>query len=473
MNYSDTERITAVLEALGYEAADTESDADLVIFNTCSVRRKAEDKVYGQLGKLAKIRKKRPELTVAITGCMVRKSSTKRSIKRDKLVIIEAVDIAFRIEDVAKLGELIQEMRPEVDLNLGAMGEGGELENYFKIAPKRESSAQVWIPIQRGCDKFCTFCIVPFTRGREQSREMQEILKECAQAVDNGAIEITLIGQTVDSYGLSVKDKMGEEFKVKGAVPNVTFNSKIFDEGKNNMASSSEAKTRETEERPFVTLLREVDKLKEEGLKRLRFTSPHPHDFSEDLIEIHSELETLQPYIHLPIQSGSNKMLKDMRRTYTREHYVNLIELIRKHIPECAISTDIIVGFAGETEEDFEESYSLMEQIEWDMAFLAIYSERPGTYATKHMDDDVPRKEKSRRFTRLNELLARNAHSKNSRFLDQTVEILVEQQKGTRCSGRTPEFKQVFFNSGRDLVGKLVKIHITNTENFFLEGELV
>lgn len=473
MNYSDTERITAVLEALGYESTPTEDNADLIVFNTCSVRRKAEDKVYGQLGKLEKARRKRPELTVAITGCMVRKSSTKRSSKRDKLVIIEAVDIAFRIEDVAKLGELIQEMRPEVDLNLEAVGEGGELENYFKIAPKRESSAQVWIPIQRGCDKFCTFCIVPFTRGREQSREHQEILKECTRAVENGALEITLIGQTVDSYGLSVKDKMGEEFKVKGAVPNVTFNSKIFDEGKNNMASAPDAKQRETEERPFVSLLRDIDKLKSKGLKRLRFTSPHPHDFSEDLIVLHNELETLQPYIHLPIQSGSNTMLKDMRRTYTREHYLNLIELIRKHIPDCAISTDIIVGFAGETEEDFEDSYSLMEQIEWDMAFLAIYSERPGTYATKHMDDNVPRKEKSRRFTRLNELLREISNKKHKAFRGKTVEVLVDHQEGDRCSGRTPEFKQVFFNSGRDLVGQLVKIHVTNTENFFLEGELV
>ena len=260
------------------------------------------------------------------------------------------------------------------------------------------------------------------------------------------------------------------------------------------MASSPDVITREKGERPFVTLLREIDKLKEKGLRRLRFTSPHPQDFSTDLIVLHNELDTLQPYIHLPVQSGSSKVLQGMRRTYTREHYLHLIKLIRQHIPDCAISTDIIVGFCGETEAEFEESYSMMEQVEWDMAFILQYSERPGTYGTKHLEDNVPEKEKKHRFQQLNEILHRNSRKKHAAFLEKTVEVLVEKvepkkkeatsqensSKRTkngaetnagetfRCSGRTPHFKEVFFDSGRDLKGQFVPVKITKTHDFFV-----
>lgn len=478
MNASDTERLTAVLENLGYEPGASESEADLLFFNTCSIRQKAEDRVYGQMKRLALVRRERPNLLVGITGCMVRKSSTKKTPRPDKLAKIEAVDIALRIEDLARLGTLIKEVRPAAPVSTDS--EGGTLENYFKIAPKRQSKAQVWIPIQTGCDKFCTFCIVPFTRGRERSRSMQEIIDECTQAVENGAVEITLIGQTVDSYGLSVDDKMSGKFTIKNEIPNVVFSAKIFEgDGSNNrMASAPEAKQREKAERPFVTLLREIDRLKSKGLRRLRFTSPHPHDFSEDLILLHNELDTLQPYIHLPVQSGSSRVLKDMRRTYTREHYLHLIDLIRQHIPACAITSDMIVGFCGETEENFEESYRMMEQVEWDMVFLAVYSSRKGTHAQKHLKDDVPMTEKKRRFQRINALLRKISRKKHEAFVGRTVEVLVEKQEPFkpggvgRCSGRTPEFKEVFFDSGREMVGKFAQVRVTAAQNFFLEGEL-
>lgn len=471
MNVSDSERLTSVLEHLGYESAADEDAADLLFINTCSIRQKAEDKVYGKMKLLSAVRRERPNLMVGITGCMVRQSSTKKSVKRDKLVNIDAVDIALRIEDVAKLGSLIKEVRPEV--NISTESEGGTLENYFKIAPKRQSKAQAWIPIQTGCDKFCTFCIVPFTRGRERSRSMEEILEECTAAVENGAVEITLLGQTVDSYGLSGTDKQSGQFTLTSEIPNVVFSANIFkEEGLNAMASSDQAKSRETAERPFVTLLREIDRLKSKGLRRLRFTSPHPHDFSEDLIVLHNELDTLQPYIHLPVQAGSSKVLKDMRRTYTREHYVHLIDLIRKHIPNCAITSDLIVGFCGETEKEFEESYTLMQEVEWDMVFLGVYSTRKGTFAQKHLQDDVPRDEKKRRFQKINALLRTISRKKHDVFVGQTVEVLVEKQKGGRCSGRTPHFKEVFFDSGRDMVGKFADVRVTGAADFYLEGEL-
>ncbi len=304
---------------------------------------------------------------------------------------------------------------------------------------------------------------------------MDEIVNECEEAVKNGAVEITLLGQTVDSYGMSVQDKLTPNFKDKTDLPNVVFNQKIF-EGENVMASAPNAPKGE---RPFVTLLKKVDALKSKGLRRLRYSSPHPQDFSEDLIVLHKELETLQPWIHLPIQSGNNRILELMRRTYTREHYLHLIDLIRKHIPDCAISTDIIVGFPGETEEEFMDSYNLMKEVEFDMAFMAQYSPRKGTHSEKHLEDDVPHKEKSRRFHALNDLLNDLSHKKHEAFVGETVEVLVEKQDGTRCSGRTPHYKEVFFDtpqengSPKDLRGRFVNVRVTGAENFFVTGELV
>ncbi len=469
MNYSDTERLRAFLEHLGYVPATAEKDANFILFNTCSIRQKAENRVYGQMRKLNSLRQERPDLLVGITGCMVRKSSTINSEKKDKLLRQEPVDLVFKIDDLPKLGKLIKEVRP--DFELPSMCGDGELESYFCIAPSRDSKTQVWVPIQTGCDKFCTYCIVPFARGREVSRPMAEIVAECAAAVEAGAVEITLLGQTVDSYGISVADKLGGRVKIDGEIPNVVFNQTIFT-GENMMASSKKTKKSETAERPFITLLKKIDALKSKGLRRLRYCSSHPQDFCEDLIILHKELETLQPWIHLPVQSGNNKVLKDMRRTYTREHYLHLIKLIKKHIPGCAISTDIIAGFPGETKEEFMDSISLMEKMECDMAFMAQYSPRKGTYSEKHLKDDVSSDEKARRFHLLNDTLTAISRRKHEQFVGQTVEVLVEKQKGIHCSGRTPHYKEVHFDSERDLAGQLVNVKIAQTDNFFLRGDI-
>ncbi|MFA5842550.1 MAG: MiaB/RimO family radical SAM methylthiotransferase [Candidatus Gracilibacteria bacterium] len=479
MNASDSERLTAVLEGLGYKPAIDENKADLILFNTCSIRKKAEDRVYSKLSDLKALKKKNPKLLIGVTGCMTRSSGIRNSKAkpRDPLFRIKMIDFVFRIDDLARLGELLKEAQPSLKLKLEKGVEAAK-KDYFTIAPKRVSAAQAWIPIQTGCDKFCTYCIVPFSRRREHSRPMDEVLVECKEAVKKGATEIVLLGQTVDSYGLSVADKLSGHFPQHTGIPNVVFNSQIFGKGKNAMASSRAVKKLEKTERPFLTLLREIDKLHKNGLRRLRFLSPHPHDFCEELVRLHKELKTLQPYFHLPVQAGSDAVLKAMRRTYTASHYLNLIDMIRKYLPDAAISTDIIVGFPGETEADFKKTCTLAKKVKWDMVYLAMFSPRKGTYAEKHLKDDVLFEEKKRRFAVLNEILKKGMAARNKPYLGQVVEVLVEKQKGDRYSGRTPHFKEVFFTKKsvkncKSLIGSYVRVKITKIESFYLEGAKV
>ncbi len=415
-NYSDTERLHTLLEALGFSESPVK-EADLVVFNSCSVRQKAEDRVYGELRNMRKLRRERPELLVVLTGCMVRKTDAETKIKE--------LDVAVKTEEMGKIGELIKRLRPGWDLAV----DEGSLENYFEIHPKVSSRYQVFVPIMTGCNKFCTYCIVPYARGREKSRPHKEIIAECKKLVDAGAKEITLLGQTVDSY----------------------------DDGDMN----------------FPQLLQEIDKL--EKLNRLRFTSPHPTDFSQELIETIAKLRTACPYIHLPVQSGSNSCLRRMNRPYTREKYLDIIRRIRKAIPNCAISTDVIVGFCGETEEEFEETYSLFEEIRFDMAYLARYSPRKGTFAAKKLEDDVPPEEKARRWHRLNDLLTATSLEKNQAQIGREVEVLVEQQDD-ELTGRTREFKEVHikeFDKNHDWIGEIIPVKVTEAREWLLNGKII
>lgn len=407
MNYSDTERLHSVLETLGFSKSP-KKDADLVIFNSCSVRQKAEDRVYGEMRNMIRARRERPELIVALTGCMVQEGKEAKVEKKTK-----GLDIAFRPENMDILGEKIHALRPGWGLQL----DEGSIGKYFEIHPKVSNKFQVFVPIQTGCNKFCTYCIVPYARGHEKCRPFDEVIEECTQLVKDGAKEITLLGQTVDSY------------------------------------------------HDFPQLLREIDKL--EGLDRLRFTSPHPKDFSQELIETIAELRTTCPYIHLPVQSGSNSCLRRMNRPYTREQYLDIINRIRKTIPGCAISTDVIVGFCGETEEEFEDTYSLFKEIGFDMAYLARYSPRKGTFADKKLEDDVSPEEKARRWHRLNDLLTQTSLTNNKKYVGREVEVLVE-QKGM---GRSREYKEVHFKGGE--IGEIVQVKITKAREWLLEGEVI
>lgn len=446
-NYSDSERTAAVLENIGFQPTEREEEADFIIFNTCSIRQKAEDRVYGMMPQISKLKTQNPKLKVGITGCMVRKSSTRHSSEPDPLVAnLDALDLTFRIEEVAKLPGLLREVDPKIPIPTETDEiDEGTLKNYFKIAPKYTNSFQAFVPIARGCDKFCAFCIVPFTRGREKSRGMDEILRECEALVNRGCKEITLLGQNVDSYGLSYLDRK------EGCFAALAVGEKIY----------------------FTRLLEEIDKLKTKGLKRVRWTSPHPKDLTDDVIEAVTTLETQMPYIHLPVQAGSNIMLRRMNRPYTRERYLELIKKIRTAIPDCAISTDIIVGFCGETEAQFEETCALFEEVRWDMAYLSQYSMRKFTAAHRTMKDDIPRAEKERRWHRLNDLLTKISLEKHKAFVGRTVEVLVERSENGICEGRSEHFKRTQFPGNTELIGQIIPVKITDAFDWNLKGAMV
>ncbi len=480
MNYSDSERVASVLEKIGYQKAGTLEESDLCIFNTCSIRQKGEDRVYGQLHNLTGLKKQNPRLLVGITGCMVRFSSSRNSEKEKKdelLKRLDTVDFVFRINDSHKLGEILEEAELQLDLpQLATIAAqpltapqpetASQATAYLRINPKYTSRFQAFVPIQIGCDKYCTYCIVPYSRGREQSRDMAEILAECRALVENGCKEITLIGQTVNSYGLSALDKKSGKFS---GTPE-----------------------------PFLKLLREINALKELGLNRLRFTSPHPRDFTDALIRAHTKLETLCSHFHLPVQAGNNEVLKRMNRQYTVEKYKSIVQKIRELVPNAAITTDIIVGFCGETPGQFEDSARLFEEIRWDMAYLARYSPRPGTTSVKIYKDDVAREEKAARWHRLNKILEECSHEKNVAMEGSVAEVLVERHievtgrtargrageepgfagsehggltKGI-CEGKSRENKVVQFPGTPDLIGQIVNVKIVKGLQWMLKGEL-
>jgi tRNA-2-methylthio-N6-dimethylallyladenosine synthase len=436
MNYSDTERIETVLNKLGLNKVKKMDDADLIIFNTCSVRQKAEDRVYGQMNNISKLRKNRPGLISGITGCMVKKTSTGLLAENDPSVEkLKELDFSLRIEDLPKLPQILEELWPKYEL---AEINEANLKNYFKIYPAYSSTFQAFVPIGTGCDNFCTYCIVPYSRKREKSRPIEEIVSECERLVKNGCIEITLLGQNVNSYGKSNLDKKTDEFK------NIKH--------------------------PFVLLLEEIDKLKKHGLKRLRFTSNHPKDLSDELIEAMASFDTLMPYLHLPVQAGNDEVLRKMNRNYTADWYRNLIKKLKNKIPDIAVSTDIIVGFCGETEEQFNDTYELFKEIKWDMAYIAQYSPRKGTFSAENLNDDVNKDVKKQRWHKLNSLLKDISYEKNKEFEGKNVKVLVENYKNGISAGRSEHFKNVKFSSDTDLTGKLVNVNIERAREWLLEG---
>ncbi len=428
MNYSDSERVSEILNKTGFTQTENLEEADLLIVNTCSVRQKSEDKAFGFI---LNQKKESPQKIIAVTGCMVRQSGISGESK-DKLLQHDVIDFVFRIEDVYKIPKILEKFFDDIEIINYCE------DNYLEILPSPKNKVQVMVPIMTGCDKFCTYCIVPHTRGREVSRTIEEIYKECEHHVQNGAKEITLLGQNVNSY------TDGE---------------------------------RSNGEKCFPKLLQEIDKLHKQGLSRIRFTSPHPQDFCDELIDVWTNMQASTPYIHLPAQHGSDNVLKKMQRNYTVADYEKIIAKMRDKIPNCAISTDIIVGFPGETAEDFKQLCELAHRVKFDFSYTAIYSPRKGTPAAEMKEELINKEIKHQRFAEFDDIINKHAFAHRAEFVGKTLEILVEKAKplpnGTFSNtGRSREFFEVWFASDKDLTGQEVEVEITAQRNYILQGKL-
>ncbi len=388
MNYSDSERLVTVLRKLGYEECNHYNKADLIILNTCSVKQNADNRIYGLGEPFAELKKKNPKLKIGITGCAIRKCTGIRGECKEEIFRrMETVDFVFRIKDLMQL--------PNILRTLGHIDKTDEIEDlmhYFHIDPSIANIAQVFIPIMTGCNNFCSYCIVPYARGREESRDIREILDEvekmarpngCSSGrAKRGAKEVNLVGQNVNTYKPSDVDSKSDET-------------------------------------PFAQLLRKIDKIN--GIDRIRFFTVHPKDMTDDVINLYGELKSMVPHLHLPVQSGSDSVLKRMNRLYTVERFKELAKKMRKRIPNISITTDIIVGFCGETKEEFMESYNLIKDEKIDLVYVSKYSERPGTSAQKEQKDDISDDIKKERFEKITEVTRNVSYEYNQQFLGKTV----------------------------------------------------
>ena len=431
MNHSDSERITTVLEKMGYEKGTGYDDADLIILNTCSVKQNAENKIYGLGGQFKRLKRKNPNLKIGITGCMIRAESGLRDeTKHEIFNIMPTIDFVFRIKDLMILPEILHKLH-----HVDGADEVKDLCSYFHIQPTITNISQVFIPIMTGCNNFCSYCIVPFARGREISRDISEVLEEVEKMVKRGAMEISFVGQNVNTYKPSDVDL------------NLT-------------------------DTPFAQLLRRVDAIN--GVKRIRFFAVHPKDMSDDVINLYGELKSMVPHLHLPLQSGSDAVLKRMNRLYNVERFKELITKLRKRIPNISITTDMIVGFCGETEEEYMESYNLIKEEKIDLVYVSKYSERKGTSAEKTMTDDISDDIKKERFRRMTDGMGEVSEEYNQQFVDKDIEVLVEKIDKGFAVGKNPEYRMTRFPSDdTSLIGKFVMVKVEKAMMWCLEGEIV
>ncbi len=418
MNEHDSERMRGMLESLGYSEAPERSDADLILFNTCSIRESADNRFVAHLGEAKRLKRERPERVVGVGGCWA------QSVKDEVFERFPFVDVAFGPGQIHRLAEFL------ASDSLTAQGYF-EFEDFSGHLPdKREREFQGWLQISQGCNCVCTYCIVPQTRGRERSREPSELVAETKRMAAEGVREVTLLGQNVNSFGRDLP----------------------------------------TERRiTFAELLARIDAV--DGIDRIRYTSPHPKDMREDVIRAHAELPALCEHIHLPLQSGSSRILKAMRRTYDRQRYLDRVALIREHVPDCALTTDIIVGFPGEAEDDFAATLEVVDEVGFDSAFTFVFSPRRGTGAAG-LEGQVPHPVKRERMERLVELVQSRARERGQRFVGRTQDVLVEGPSRTdpsRLRGRTRHNKTVNFD-GTASAGELVDVEITGATSTTLGG---
>ena len=421
MNVADSELVESLLQKEGYTKASQLDKADAIFVNTCAIREHAEEKVHSQLGRYDLIKKEKPETIIGVLGCMA------QSLKHDLLENRPFVDIILGPDSYRRLPELLrrktEDSKSLVDTTLS------RFEVYDDLFPSRNEGVNAWISIMRGCDKFCTFCIVPFTRGRERSRSVDSIIAEATQAVQDGFSEITLLGQNVNSYSHDQMD--------------------------------------------FHHLLDDVAQVP--GLKRIRYTSPHPQDMTDELLKTMAKHDTICNYVHLPLQAGNDRILKRMNRTYTRDHFVNLALRIRDYLPNVGLSTDIIVGFPGETEAEFQDTLDVMEILKFDSAFNFKYSPRRGTKASEY-DDQVDENVKQDRLVRVIELQKKHTLERNSELVGSIQTVLVEKESkrsSAQWAGRTDSNKWVIFDKEDVQIQSMVQLQITKATGISLHGELV
>ncbi len=421
MNVHDSEEIKSLIENLGYTETDNYEESDLIILNTCAIRENAHDKVFGFLGRCKHLKKTNKNLIIGLCGCMAQEESVVSEIREKHPYI----DIVFGTHNMNELPKMLAEFTGKQDIEIYSK-EGDVIE--FGNLYKRDSKISAWVNIMYGCDKFCTYCIVPYTRGKQRSRKSEDILKEVKELKQQGYKEITLLGQNVNAYGKDLDNEI-----------------------------------------EFSKLLEQVSDI---GIERIRFVTSHPWDFTDSMIDVIAARDNIMPYIHLPLQSGSDRILKLMGRRYTKEEYLTLFNKIRTKVKNASITTDIIVGFPGETEEDFKETLDVVDKCHYDGAFTFIFSPREGTPASK-MTDETPLSEKEERLQRLNKKI--NAYSKesNERMLNTIQKVLitgVSEKDQNKVCGYTENMKLVNVEADKNTIGQIIDVKITEAKSFSLDG---
>ena len=424
-NEADSEVIAGILEFIGYKKADDVEKADVILLNTCAVRENAEEKVFGEIGALKKMKTTKPDLIFGICGCMAQQEHIVDKILKS----YPQVDLVFGTHNIDRLPLLLKDALLNKERVVEVFSNKSEIHENLPVV--RNNNLKAWVNIMYGCDKFCTYCIVPYTRGKERSRLKEDVLNEVRELKEKGYKEITLLGQNVNAYGNDLN---------KGY--------------------------------SFADLLKEVSDI---GIERIRFVTSHPWNFTDEMVDVIASRENIMPYIHLPIQSGDDEVLRRMGRRYTYQEYKTLYNSLRKKVKNCSITTDIIVGFPGESEEQFDNTLKAVKELEYDSAFTFIYSPRVGTPAAK-MEDNVSEEEKKKRFNALVEVVGDSAKKRNDEYIGKVLKVLVEgysKKNKNILSGYSEENKLVNFKGKEDMIGKIVDVKITVSKTWTLEGEAI
>ena len=434
LNENDSEKLSGIIEQMGYTKTDKPEESNLSIFNTCCVRENAEDKLFGKLGELKRL-KEQNELIIAIGGCMMQEKHITDKIKES----YPFVDILFGTHTLHKFPEDLYKVLENKKKQEDIIDIDGKI--YEGLPIKRESKIKASVTIMNGCNNFCSYCIVPYVRGRERSRQPKDIINEVKDLAKEGYKEITLLGQNVNSY-LRVEREKNIEFEEY--------------EGVNS----------------FATLLRAINKI--DGIERIRFISPHPKDFTDDVISAIAECDKVCKLVHLPLQSGNTKVLKEMNRKYTKEQYLSLVEKMKNEIPNLTLSTDIIVGFPGETEEEFEDTLDVVKKVKFEQVYMFIYSRRVGTPGDR-MENQIPEEIKHKRFDKLKALVESQIEDNNKKYIGTIQKVLVEgksKNNPNMLTGRTESNKVVIFEGDNDLIDKIIDLKIVSEHMWYLKGKI-